>query len=94
MTAPSDGSVRVLEEIVIYESPDGGKTIYSRRAGSGEREMVKMDEHRANRALKFATWNGILELAEREPALRDAVEKAEMLYELLRDRSRDGPRQL
>lgn len=79
---------------MIYESPDGGKTIYSRRAGSGEREMVKMDEHRANRALKFATWNGILELAEREPALRDLVEQTEILYELLRDRRSGGPRQL
>ena len=94
MTMPNDGTVRVLEEFVIYESPDGGKTIYRRRAGSNEREMVRMDEYQANRALKFVTWNGILELAEQEPALRDAVEKAEMLYELLRDRSRGGPQQL
>lgn len=25
----------------IYESPDGGKTIYQRKVGSNERELVK-----------------------------------------------------
>ena len=29
------------EKRYIYESPDGGKTIYQRNAGSDEREQIK-----------------------------------------------------
>ncbi len=82
----SDGQIRALEEIVIYESPDGGKTVYSRKSGETQREMVKWDPDRTARLLKFTKWNGIMDLAETEPALRDALEQVEVLYELLRDR--------
>jgi hypothetical protein len=69
---------------LIYESPDGGKTVYSRRPGETERTLIhESTEVRArNRWAKFAN---ILHLAETEPALDDAVKKVEMLYALLKD---------
>ncbi len=86
----SDGPVKTVEEILIYESPDGGKTVYSRKSGDTNRELVKWDDGRTERVLKFTHWRGILDLAETEPSLRDAVQQVEVLYELLRDR-RTGP---
>jgi hypothetical protein len=86
----SDGPVKTVEEILIYESPDGGKTVYSRKSGDTNRELVKWDDGRTERVLKFTHWRGILDLAETEPSLRDAVQQVEVLYELLRDQ-RTGP---
>ena len=46
------------ESILIYESPDCGKTIYSRKSGSLDRTLIKEDpefaeEHRKRSAEKY-----------------------------------------
>lgn len=67
----------------IYESPDGGKTIYVREAGSELRTILTRDPHaierekttnRANRLL------AILKLSETDTTLKDALEALEALY--------------
>jgi hypothetical protein len=68
---------------LIYESPDGGKTIYSRKSGSLDRTLIREDPERKSIA-KWHEWKEILKLAETEPALANAINKAEMVYVLLK----------
>jgi hypothetical protein len=69
----------------VYESPDGGLTIYKRQAGSSERVLHSVApelqqrielEHRRNE------WMDIFNTAERTPALQEAIERVKVLYEL------------
>jgi len=76
-------TIKAHEEIVIYESPDGGKTVYSRKSGSSDRTMIKEDTSR-NYMTKWYEWKEILKLAETEPSLANAINKAEMLYVILK----------
>jgi hypothetical protein len=73
---------------MIYESPDGGKTIYARERGSSNRVLIRTDDaveetkkllNRQNRLMK------IVELAETVPALRDQLEKLEEIYLLVKN---------
>lgn len=77
--------IKSVQEIVIYESPDGGKTVYSRHSGSSMRQLhYESDEARI--AHRWTRFEDIVKLAETEPALNDAIEKVEMLYALLKDK--------
>ena len=75
--------IKSCEEIVIYETPDGGKTIYSRKSGSSDRTMIKEDTSKYH-VTKWYEWKEILKLAETEPALANIINKAEMLYVILK----------
>lgn len=75
--------IKSSEEIIIYESPDGGKTVYSRKSGSSDRTMIKEDSSQSY-ITKWYEWKEILKLAETEPSLANAISKAEMLYVLLK----------
>ena len=75
--------IKSSEEIIIYESPDGGKTVYSRKSGSPDRTLIKEDTTQ-NYITKWYQWKEILKLAETEPSLANAINKAEMLYVILK----------
>ena len=75
--------IKSSEEIIIYESPDGGKTVYSRKSGSSDRTLIKEDTSQSY-ITKWYEWKEILKLAETEPSLANAINKAEMLYVLLK----------
>lgn len=69
----------------VYESPDGGNTVYRRLVGSLERELhYESDEVRI--AHRWTRFEDIVKLAETEPALNDAIKQVEMLYALLKDK--------
>ena len=76
--------IKSSEEIIIYESHDGGKTVYSRKSGSSDRTLVKEDTSQ-HYISKWYEWKEILKLAETEPSLANAINKAEMLYLLLKE---------
>lgn len=80
-------TIKSHEEIVIYESPDGGKTVYSRKSGSSDRTMIKEDTN-LHYVAKWYEWKDILKLAETEPSLANAISKAEMLYVILKKEQR------
>jgi hypothetical protein len=72
----------------VYESPDGGLTIYKRKSGSSERVLHSVApelqarielEHRRNE------WMDIFNTAEQTPALQEAIERVKILYELSKD---------
>lgn len=75
--------IKSSEEIIIYESPDGGKTVYSRKSGSSDRTLIKEDTSQHYMA-KWYEWREILKLAETEPSLANVINKAEMLYAILK----------
>ena len=75
--------IKSSEEIIIYESPDGGKTVYSRKSGSSDRTLIKEDTSQSY-ITKWYEWKEILKLAETEPALANAINTAEMLYVILK----------
>jgi hypothetical protein len=67
----------------IYESPDGGKTIYSRLPGCLDRTLVR--ESAAKQSMDtWDRWRYILIEAETNPTLKELIDKAEMVYALIK----------
>lgn len=67
----------------VYESPDGGLTIFAREVGSMVKTMVSLDpivmdrQQHAERAIRLLT---ILSLAQQDSTINDALGKLEALY--------------
>jgi hypothetical protein len=79
--------VKKLTEITIFESPDGGKTVYSRTNGTAMRELHSVSSEltaEMDRVQREQQWLAILKMSERNPALQEAVDRAIVLYELSR----------
>ena len=80
--------VKNVTEVTIYESPDGGKTIYSSTNGSTMRKLHSVDDELAahiDKVNKEERWLAILRESERCPALQEAVERAIIIYELVKE---------
>jgi hypothetical protein len=69
------------EETYIYESPDGGDTVYRRMVGSLDREMIREGPLR-KKMLRNQLWRDIFESAESDPVLKDMLERIEVYYRL------------
>jgi hypothetical protein len=75
---------------LIYESPDGGNTVYSREQGKLERTLVgyKYDAYSksfSNSYMRETLWKDILEAAETNQALQTAVQQCIIIYNLSKD---------
>lgn len=69
----------------IYESPDGGNTVYSREAGEIERsfEWEDPDEVRVKERLQQRKeWDEILNASKTNHSLQEAVDRVKILYHL------------
>lgn len=75
--------IKSTEEIVIYESPDGGKTVYARKSGETVRQVHSVDpKHQKEQALNLR-WVNLKEavyMADTDITLNDAINKVEILY--------------
>ena len=79
--------IKSCEQITIYESPDGGKTVYSRKSGEAVRQLESrltdpswLKEQELNKrwaSLKHAVFMD-------DPVINDYIEKIEILMELKR----------
>lgn len=69
-----------IDEIVVYESPDGGRTVYARSSKNGERNLVKQEP--VNYMARWYVWKDILYLAQTDITLNELITKAEMIYAL------------
>lgn len=79
--------IKNIEEITIFESPDGGKTIYSRKSGETDRTLVWEDPEAKKEKLfqqRWVEWRDILEASKDNSGLADLIEKAEIYYRLLK----------
>lgn len=72
----------------IYESPDGGKTVYSREfgflPGSVEDRLKTLVKH-TNKIQEEQQWRDILAAAETNTALAEMIAQVKLLYLLSKD---------
>lgn len=66
---------------VVYESPDGGDTVFVRDFGSEQRQMIK-DGPLHQRLLRSQLWRDILTDSETDPVLRDMLDRVEIYHHL------------
>ena len=77
--------IKSSEEIIIYESPDGGKTVYSRKSGETSRTLKSVDPEHDRQQQLIARWANLKEaVLKDDPAINDYIEKIEILMELKR----------
>jgi len=77
--------IKSSEEIIIYESPDGGKTVYSRKSGepTSSRKLHSIDPEYKRQQDLMARWAKLKEAVMMDdPAINDYIEKIEILMEL------------
>lgn len=77
--------IKSTEEIVIYESPDGGKTVYSRKPGETVRHLHSVDPQWQKEQELNVRWANLKEavfMADNDPAMNDLIEKVEIYYRL------------
>lgn len=68
-------------EEYVYESPDGGDTVYRRRAGSDQRELVRDGPLRRAR-LRSQLWRDIFQAAESDSELQHMIDRVEIYHRL------------
>lgn len=81
-------TIRRIDEIVIYESPDGGKTVYSRRQGKVKRTLHHSDPEYEKEQELTRRWLDLKEavfMADTDKALDYAIQRVEILYALKKD---------
>ncbi len=79
--------VQNITEAVIYESPDGGETIYVRRPGESPTMRQLHSESETALALKKKVqdeklWADIRIAAQSNPTLQRALDEAILIYNL------------
>lgn len=77
--------IRSSEEIIIYESPDGGKTVYARKSGETKRHLYSIDPAWEKEQKINTRWANLKEavfMADSDPAMNDLIEKVEIYYRL------------
>ena len=79
--------VSKITEVTIFESPDGGRTVYARQPGSTARSLHYQDPklHQELEELEHKRrWAEIFESRHTNAALNELCNKVEVLYELIR----------
>ncbi len=77
--------INKITEAVIYESLDGGKTIYVRQPGQVQRELyIESQEAKELRELieQKELWTEILRASKNNSTLKSMLDQVVMLYEL------------
>ena len=66
----------------IYESPDSGKTVYRRQLGNSYKNLISEKEQTL---FNYAEFVRMIELSEKNPALKKALENLRLIYYTVRD---------
>ncbi len=69
----------------IYESPDGGHTVYRRHPGKLDRELVSIDQETQDKIESLKEdkiWGAIRRQARSDPALKEMLDAAQIYYNL------------
>lgn len=77
--------IKSSEEIIIYESPDGGKTVYSRKSGEAVRRLEQnlTDPNWIKEQELTARWASLKEAVMMDdPAINELISKIRVLAEL------------
>ena len=77
--------VSKITEAVIYESPDGGETIYVRESGSSQRQLHAQSPKAISIIDQLAEdklWGNIRRDAKTNPTLKQVLDEAVLIYTL------------
>jgi disulfide oxidoreductase YuzD len=77
--------VSKITEVTIFESPDGGRTVYARRPGSKEKTLHWQDpdvQRELEELEQQKRWVDIFQARHTNPELDHLCEQVEMFYEL------------
>ena len=77
--------VSKITEITIFESPDGGRTVYARKPGDNTRHLSYMDDTHDKEKREYERWMNIFNARRDNPTLNDICNQAEIIYELSKD---------
>ena len=72
----------------IFESPDGGETIYERVVGSVDRVLVSQSQKARSlhdNIMESKLWGNIHRAAKTNPALQEALDRVKITYYLTKD---------
>jgi hypothetical protein len=73
------------QETYIYESPDGGDTVYRRRMGGTQSELHSISDKKRDLLdvlKKNKLWGDIHRTAQSDPVLQDMLERIEIYHRL------------
>lgn len=77
------------QEKYIYESPDGGHTIYRRQIGNYDhRELVSIDQEIQDKWSEFEEnklWGAIRRKSQKDSTLKEMLDKIKVYYKLKYD---------
>ena len=76
------------QETYIYESPDGGDTVYRRHFGDTQRELHSISDKKRSQIdnlRKDKLWGDIRRAAETNLSLQEALERVKLTYYLTED---------
>lgn len=68
----------------VYESPDGGNTVYAREVGSTKRRLIKENPLRSQLE-KQQTWRSMLLASESDATLKHLMDQAEIYWRMKYD---------
>ena len=68
-------------ETYVYESPDGGDTIYRRKMGEADREMIQQGKL-SRLQQRSQLWREIHRAAETDPVLQEMLDRVEVYHHL------------
>jgi len=77
--------VSKITELTIFESPDGGRTVYARKPGAATRELHYQDpalQQELKELENSKRWTDIFQSRKNNPELDYLCEQVEILYEL------------
>ena len=77
--------VNKITEAIIYESPDGGETVYVREHGSTQRQLHSESARAIDireQVREDQLWAQIRLAAKTNPALQNAIEQVKLIYHL------------
>lgn len=77
--------VSKITELTIFESPDGGRTVYARKPSENTRYLHSKDAVREKETVEYERWMNIFNARRDNAALNDVCNQAEILYELSKD---------
>jgi len=69
----------------IFESPDGGNTVYQRNLGEANREIIRRNEELHSQIQEDKIWGEIRRMAKTNPELNKILEQAKVFYHLSKD---------
>ena len=79
--------VSKITELTVFESPDGGRTVYARRPGETKRELHWQDPNLQQEIKELESqkrWVDIFQARRDNTELDHLCEQVELLYELSR----------